>query len=94
MTGIAASRTSSDSAYSDFERTVAARVASLRGPLFTTNAAGLFDAYLAGIPEEFRQHYTCHCCRKFVDKYGALLAIHDFLPIRCLAWNASLSKPR
>lgn len=43
--------------------------------LFTTDAEGLFDAYLAAIPERHRQYYTCNCCRTFVNRYGGLVTI-------------------
>ncbi len=43
--------------------------------LFTTDAEGLFDAYLAAIPERHRQYYTCSCCRTFVNRYGGLVTI-------------------
>jgi hypothetical protein len=66
-----------DAEYSAFEKLIADRVAASQGPLFTTNAEGLFEAYLAGIPEPFRQHYTCHCCRRFITNYGGLAVIVD-----------------
>lgn len=74
---VSAVHVESDNDYATFERLVAARVAGAQGPLFTTNADGLFDAYLAGIPAEFRQHYTCHCCRRFVANYGGLVTIDE-----------------
>jgi hypothetical protein len=43
--------------------------------LFTTDAEGLFDAYLATIPAEHRQYYTCSCCRHFVSHFGGLVTI-------------------
>ena len=67
---------SSDAEYAAFERLIAERVSALKGPLFTTDADGLFDAYLAGIPESFRQHYRCHCCRRFITNYGGIVGIH------------------
>lgn len=65
----------SDHDYAALENLVAERIAAIRAPLFTTNADGLFDAYLAGIPAEQRQHYTCHCCRRFIANYGGLVTI-------------------
>lgn len=44
--------------------------------LFTTDATGLFDAFLAALPDEARQHYTCNSCRRFVDTYGGLVTIN------------------
>ncbi len=67
----------SDNDYAVFEKLIADRVASARGPLFTTNAEGLFDAYLAGIAQAFRQHYTCHCCRRFITNFGGLATMNE-----------------
>ncbi len=44
-------------------------------PLFTTDASGLFDAFLNNLPNDARQHYNCHACRQFFDRYGGLVAI-------------------
>jgi len=44
--------------------------------LFTTDATGLFDAFLAALPDEARQHYTCNSCRRFVNTYGGLVTIN------------------
>ena len=44
-------------------------------PLFTTDAANLFDVFLGALPDGSRQHYTCHACRRFVNTYGGLVAI-------------------
>jgi len=41
-----------DSDYKKFELLIGFRVSEIKGPLFTTDATGLFDAYLAGIPGE------------------------------------------
>ena len=46
-------------------------------PLFTTDATGLFDAYLAGFSPEERQYHNCNCCRRFIEKYGGLVTLHD-----------------
>src|SRR5688572_29759784 len=47
------------------------------GPLFTTSASGLYDAFLSMLPENVKQHYTCQACRRFVDTYGGLVTIRD-----------------
>lgn len=46
-------------------------------PLFTTEAGELYDLFLANLPEEARQHYTCRACRNFVNRYGGLVTIDD-----------------
>lgn len=64
-----------DHGYHQLERLIADRIASATGPLFTTDASGLWEAYLAGIPEQHRQHYACNCCRRFIERYGGLVEI-------------------
>jgi hypothetical protein len=44
-------------------------------PLFTTNSDNLYDIFLDNLPEEARQHYNCHECRRFVNTYGGLVTI-------------------
>lgn len=43
--------------------------------LFMTDAVGLFDAFLAVMPVERRQHYTCRACRNFVERFGGLVLV-------------------
>jgi hypothetical protein len=45
--------------------------------IFTTDATGLFDLFLASLPAERRQHYNCHACRRFVDRFGGLVLIQS-----------------
>ncbi len=47
------------------------------GQVFTTDALGLWEAFLSGLPEEHRQHYTCHSCRRFVEGFGGLVRINE-----------------
>lgn len=62
--------------YPHFSDTIQERFAMFADkPLFTTNAEGLFDAFLNGLPVEARQHYTCNCCRHFIDRFGGLVAM-------------------
>ena len=56
-------------------------------PLFTTDAQGLFAAYLDSMPEENRQHYNCHNCRRFIEQYGALVVISDDGEIEPVMWG-------
>lgn len=66
-----------DDGYYEMEAAVAKRATKLTDnrttPLFTTSAEGLYDLYLANIPEgEARQHYTCNTCRHFIERFGNL----------------------
>lgn len=46
-------------------------------PLFTTDVEDLFTIYRLAFPEEVRQHYTCHACRDFLNRYGSLVTIDE-----------------
>lgn len=46
-----------------------------KGPLFMTNAAGLYDLYLANLPAE-RDVHTCTACRRFIETFGGLVEIN------------------
>jgi len=93
-------KTEHDHEYHRLELIVAQRVAEAHkfvahtGPLFTTNAEGLFTEYLAGIPEGNRQHYTCRCCQKFIEKYGGLAFItpNEGKPVSAI-WAPSANVP-
>lgn len=64
--------------YDEFEKSVNDCLKSLGSvPLFTTDAANLFDIYLSNIPEESRQHYNCHACKNFIERFGGLVAIAE-----------------
>lgn len=46
--------------------------------LFTVDVEGLYELYLSKLPERkegTRQHYTCHGCRHFLERYGRLVTI-------------------
>lgn len=49
--------------------------AHAEGPLFVTAATGLWPLFLDTIAPELKQHYTCHACRRFVERYGAMVTI-------------------
>lgn len=68
------SRANSDEQYQTLETVLASRIASLKGPLFYTEASGLFDTFLSNLPSD-KQHYNCHCCRRFIERYGSLVSI-------------------
>ena len=83
----------SDTDYSSFEKLVAARVADATGPLFTTDADSLGLEYLAAIPPEHRQHYTCKACLAFLEKYGGLASILADGRLDALLWRDYGSTP-
>lgn len=54
--------------------------------LFTTNATGLWEAYLASAPPETRQSRNCNCCRSFIEKFGGLVTISESGEIESAVW--------
>lgn len=44
-------------------------------PLFTTDAAGLWEAHLDSFPNEHRQFHTCNACKRFIENFGGLVVI-------------------
>jgi hypothetical protein len=54
------------------------RFNALSGPLFETDATGLYQAYLdASTDPAERQKRTCSCCKKFIERFGGLAAVGD-----------------
>jgi hypothetical protein len=76
----------SDPAYYSLEKILSKAVAEVKGPIFRTNVEGLFDKFLDNLPSD-RQHYTCKCCRLFVEKYGGLVQINDEGLLMPILWN-------
>jgi hypothetical protein len=67
-----------DDRYEDWLAAVRAHFASTVAAsphLFTTDAAGLWEAYLDAAPPGERQVWTCATCRAFVERFGALTTI-------------------
>jgi hypothetical protein len=44
-------------------------------PLFTVDTDGLWEIYLANIPEADRQHHTCNTCRHWFRDYAGIVVI-------------------
>lgn len=77
-----------DDGYEEFQEWVGKNFAVHTEPLFTTDAAGLYDAYLMGLPEDARQHYTCNACRRFIERYGGLVVIAEDGVSHSAIWGA------
>ena len=61
--------------------------------LFTTNATGLFDAFLGALSTDRRQHYTCNACRRFVDRFGGLVTIAADGSTSPVMWDPDAAPP-
>lgn len=74
--------------YLELERMVAERFEYFKGvPVFTTDAEGLFEAFLGGIPDEARQYYNCHSCKEFINKYGGLVTLTESGSVDSTLWS-------
>lgn len=58
-------------------------------PLFVTDATNLYDVLLNNLPIDARQHYNCHTCRHFVNRYGSLVSIDDEGNLKPVMWKYS-----
>jgi hypothetical protein len=54
---------------------------------FTTDAEGLWPAFLAALPADQRQHHTCTACRHFVERFGSLVVVQHDGTIAPLLWG-------
>jgi len=59
--------------------------------LFKTNVDGLFETFLANLPAEARQHYTCNECRRFIDRFGGLVEIDENGVKHSVMWNEDVT---
>ncbi|MFB9242665.1 hypothetical protein IV454_04745 [Massilia antarctica] len=66
------------------------RFNALTGPVFETDAAGLFDAYLDSLADQGeRQMHHCGCCRAFIERFGGLATVgDDGVPVSAI-WDSS-----
>jgi hypothetical protein len=75
--------------YDEFRSAVQLCFAEAREhPLFTTDSEGLYAAFLAALPPEWRRHYTCNNCRHFVERFGGLVEIDDTGKTRPALWDS------
>jgi hypothetical protein len=58
-----------------------------RRQLFTTNASGLWEAFLAALPEDQRQTNNCTSCRRFVERFGHLVTLDETGTQRSPFWS-------
>lgn len=76
--------------YDDFVASIRAGFEAANGEsLFTTAASGstLYELFLSALPADRRQHYNCHNCRRFFERYGNLVTINEKGEQRAVAWN-------
>lgn len=82
-----------DAEYSAFLNRVKSRfttnLSDGKNPAFTTDAAGLWDAYLGTFSDPAdRQHHNCNTCRHFIERFGGLVTINEHGESEPAIWNA------
>ena len=83
-------RVAEDDGYPQFLAATRRRAETYFGvkvPLFETDAVGLFDLFLANLPADQRQHYNCHACRRFVERFGGLVCVGEGGSLVSLMWD-------
>jgi len=84
---VCANQPQHDIDYRQLEQAVADRVPAIVGPMFETNCPDLFDLYLRELPAEHQQHYNCHACRNFINRYGRLVTVYEDAQVVPVVWN-------
>lgn len=52
----------------------------------------VYEAYLANLPDDKRQEYTCNCCKNFLREYGnAVIVAQEDCKVRSLFWDEGLA---
>lgn len=86
-----------DDAYTELLSAVARRLATTtedpKARLFHTDATGLYDAFLAALPEPLRQQHRCGTCRRFVERVGGLAVIADDGRLVPALWDPGSALP-
>lgn len=90
-----AQATGTDESYAALELLISDRVARHSGPLFTTKVdpKEVWGTFLHSLPAEVRQHYNCHSCRQFVERFGGLVKISETGQALPLVWWNPTSVP-
>ena len=77
--------------YHSFLDSIAAKFTADIGftdPLFIVNAPDIWNVYLSGIPEEFRQENQCRTCKHFFERFGAIVLINADGSLHSPIWSA------
>ncbi|NHZ82261.1 hypothetical protein F2P44_23710 [Massilia sp. CCM 8695] len=75
--------------YGALVRGIKQRFNSLAGPVFRTDASGLYETYLASFTDlGVRQQHSCNCCRTFIERFGGLATVGDDGVLVSAIWDA------
>jgi hypothetical protein len=57
--------------------------------LFATQTPDLFELFLDALPPSLRQQYTCHACKKFLQRYGGVVLVGPDGKTAPVMWDAA-----
>lgn len=81
--------------YHQFIQRINDRFFLIDGPLFKTDAAGLYEAYLASFGTgSDRQYHTCNCCQQFIERFGGVAFVNDAGQLVPAFWNHDDAPPQ
>jgi hypothetical protein len=87
---IAIDQTNTDRGYERFIHRIGEHFeAEASGPLFETEAEGLWEKYLDGFDPSVRQYHNCHACRAFIERCGGLVTIDEHGAKHSAIWNGA-----
>ena len=78
-----------DPVYDAFLERINKRFQAISSPMFTTNAAGLFQTYLGEFSGLERQYHNCHACQHFIEKFGGLVTIDESGNSKSAIWDCA-----
>ena len=61
--------------------------------LFSTDVTNLWVLFLENIPMQYRQFYNCHCCRRFIQRYGGLCIVTGYGELQPVMWDLLTTPP-
>ncbi len=79
-----------DASYHDYLDSMRKRFDDLQVPnMFHASFDGkvLWNAFLQAIPDEHRKHYTCNCCRHFVERFGNVVMVAQDGTLTSMIWD-------
>lgn len=87
----------SDDSYPDLLTAIRQHFATIttgaRVHLFTTDAPALYPLFLDALPAELRQVYHCSACRRFLERFGAVVRIDHDGKTTSVLWPAQVPEP-
>ncbi len=86
---LAVPRLEHDEEYANFLAALQRQAFVNTGPIFQTDANGLYDMYLASLPAD-RQIHNCCACRRFIERFGGLVTVSEDGRLLPVLWGSTV----